>query len=196
MGNVVFSSRRRLGIHLHPAPLGGRWVPIRTCSLCCCSSLSARSLQDNSFSQIINLSVNSFFFIARKTSELLKKTRFVGWFFFFFMALGISILLNYSSEFERSMEMWSPRNFKVFPSGRCGIHFTVPFLFISFLFTLLTREGLVYSLPLKPRIYSLLFPQTYSGAFQSNYSTFVQVRFLIRLLSSKSFIYVMMPQKQ
>lgn len=86
--------------------------------------------------------------------------------------------------------MWSPKNFKVFSPGKCRIHLSVRFLSICVLFTLLTQAGLVYFLPVNPGIYSLLFPQTYSGPTQSY--LFAQVRFLTRLLDSKSFICMMM----
>ena len=170
-------------------------VSIRTCSLCCYSSLSARSLQDNSFSQIINLSVTSFPY-SKEDVRATEKDKVVGWFFFFFVALGISVLLDYSSEFQKSLGMWSPRKFKVFSTGRCGIYLTIPFLFIWFFFFLLTREELVYSLSLKPGIYSWLFSQTYSGPFQSNHRTFCLSQICDQFPEFRSFIYEMMPQKQ
>ena len=112
------------------------------------------------------------------------------------MALGISVFLDYSSEFQKSVGMWSPRNFKVFSTGRCGTHLTIPFLFIGFFFFLLTREELVYALSLKPGIYSWLFSQTYSGPFQSSHSTFCLSQIPDQVTEFRSFIDVMMPQKQ
>uniref|UniRef100_A0A8C2PKG0 Exosome complex component CSL4 C-terminal domain-containing protein n=1 Tax=Capra hircus TaxID=9925 RepID=A0A8C2PKG0_CAPHI len=61
-GNCDFLLGVRTGNISPPAPLGGSRVPIRPCSLCSYSSFSARSLPDNSFSQIINLSVTSFLY--------------------------------------------------------------------------------------------------------------------------------------
>lgn len=177
------------------APLGGSRVLIRTCPLCSYSYLSARSLQDNSFSQIINLSVISFLY-SKEDVRATEKDKVVGWFLFFFVALGISVFLDYSSEFQKSVGMWSPRNFKVFSTGRCGTHLTIPFLFIGFFFFLLTREELVYALSLKPGIYSWLFSQTYSGPFQSSHSTFCLSQIPDQVTEFRSFIYVMMPQKQ
>jgi len=60
------------------APLGGSRVLIRTCPLCSYSSLSARSLQDNSFSQIINLSVISFLY-SKEDVRATEKDKVVGW---------------------------------------------------------------------------------------------------------------------
>ena len=156
------SLRVRTGNISPLAPLGGSRVLIRTCRLCSYSSLSARSLQDNSFSQIINLSVISFLY-SKEDVRATEKDKVVGWFLFFFVALGISVFLDYSSEFQKSVGMWSPRNFKVFSTGRCGTHLTIPFLFVEFFFFLLTREELVYALSLKPGIYSWLYTGVHRG---------------------------------
>lgn len=59
MWNVVFSSLWGLGMRLHPDPLGGSSVLITSWSLFL--QLFASHLQDNSFSHIINLSVNFLF---------------------------------------------------------------------------------------------------------------------------------------
>nr|XP_044609008.1 exosome complex component CSL4 isoform X2 [Equus asinus] len=55
--------------------------------------------------------------IRKEDVRATEKDKVVGW-FFFSMALGISVLLNYSSEFQSSIGMCGPRKFKVFPTGR------------------------------------------------------------------------------
>lgn len=81
MGTVIFLLGVRTGNISPPAPLGGSRVRIRTCSLCSYSSFSARSLPDNSFSQIINLSVTSFLY-SKEDVRATEKDKVVGWFFF------------------------------------------------------------------------------------------------------------------
>lgn len=186
MGNVVFS-QWGLMMLLHPAPLRDSWIPIIACSLYSCSSLSAGQLQDNSFSQIINFSVHFFcsFFIARKMSELLKKTRLLVGSFFFSYGFGN---LNPFKLCQWISKICGNRVQKIW---RCplpeSVEFTLLSLSIWFLFILLTREGLVYSL-----LWSQVFIHYCSlgltrDPFRAIYSTFCSSQIPDQVTGSRIF---------
>lgn len=62
--------------------------------------------------------------------------------------------------------MWSPKNLKMFPTGKCGgtsLSLSSSYDFIHSV----DQRGAGLPFALKPSNYSLLFPQTYSGPFES-----------------------------